>query len=92
MLLHHIQDIPGILERLRTLANPGGCLVICDLDAEDGTFHPPGTGGIHFGFDRLQLQKEVEAAGFRHVRFSTVFVIHKNGRQYPLFLLLARKP
>jgi ubiquinone/menaquinone biosynthesis C-methylase UbiE len=91
LALHHIPETDTVIQRFHDLLNPGGLLFIADLDAEDGTFHTDGTTDVHLGFERGALQRRVEAAGFADVRFSTVFIIRKNGREYPIFLLAARK-
>lgn len=91
LALHHIPETDTVIQRFHDLLNPGGLLFIADLDAEDGTFHTDGTTDVHLGFEREALQSQVEAAGFADVRFSTVFIIRKNGREYPIFLLVARK-
>ena len=69
---------------------------VCDLDKEDGTFHTDGTTDIHLGFDRAELQKQTEAAGFGEVTFSTPYVIRKEikdgtEKEFPLFLMSARR-
>ncbi len=64
MVMHHVQDIHGMLERFREILFPGGFLVIADLCPEDGTFHKPGFTG-HFGFDPQELQRSV-AEGWIH--------------------------
>jgi len=79
------------LQKFAAILNPGGWLCICDLDAEDGSFHTDGSTDIYLGFERSALKKQVEATGFGEVRFSTPYVIQKNGREYPLFLLTAQK-
>jgi len=47
------------------------------------------------GFERSELQKWVEEAGFTDVRFSTAFEIKKKigdaEKTFPVFLLTARK-
>lgn len=91
MALHHIPDTRHALQQLAALTAPGGWLLICDLDAEDGSFHPAGTSGIHPGFARARLQKQVQAAAFVEVEFRTAHIIQKAGKNYPLFLLTAHK-
>jgi hypothetical protein len=50
---------------------------------------------VHHGFDRSDLARRAEQAGFREVRFETVFEIAKEidgeTRRYPVFLLVARR-
>lgn len=91
MVLHHIPNTGQVLRAFHTLLTPGGWLAICDLDAEDGSFHPAGTPGIHFGFDRPALQKQVENAGFHAAQYDTAYILQKAGKSYPLFLLTAQK-
>jgi hypothetical protein len=67
-------------------------LCICDLDKEDGSFHSHEDAfDGHNGFDRKELGKELEKAGFNKVRFTTCYTLMKDGRPYPLFLSVAEK-
>lgn len=91
MTLHHIPDTDHILRQFHALLKPGGWLAIADLDAEDGTFHTDGSTDVHLGFERTALQTQVEAAGFGEIKFSTAYQIQKNGRAYPVFLLMGKK-
>lgn len=92
MTLHHIPDTDQILRQFFALLAPGGWLCVADLDAEDGSFHTDGTTDVHLGFARPALQKQVEAAGFRDVIFSTAYTIQKIGKAFPVFLLTAKRP
>ncbi len=95
MTLHHIADVKGILKKFHALLKPGGWLCIADLDKEDGTFHTDGSTDVHLGFERGELGKWVEAAGFVDVKFSTAYEIKKKiqgvEKTFPVFLLVARK-
>ncbi|MEW6286854.1 MAG: class I SAM-dependent methyltransferase [Chloroflexota bacterium] len=95
MVLHHIHDARGILKKFYDLLEPKGCLIVADLDKEDGSFHTDGTTDVHKGFERHELQAWVETIGFENVRFSTAYEIQKevNGRQktFPVFLMAAQK-
>jgi len=95
MTLHHIPDAKAILKKFHALLAPGGWLCIADLDKEDGTFHTDGTSDVHLGFERGELQKWVEDAGFVDVKFSTAFEIKKKigdaEKIFPVFLLIAQK-
>lgn len=95
MTLHHIEDAKGILKKFHTLLEPSGILCIADLDKEDGSFHTDGTTDVHLGFERIELQRWVEEAGFEDVKFSTAFEIKKKiddiEKTFPVFLLTARK-
>jgi ubiquinone/menaquinone biosynthesis C-methylase UbiE len=95
MTLHHIEDAKGILKKFHALLEPSGILCVADLDKEDGTFHTDGTTDVHLGFDRSELRKWVEDAGFANVKFSTAFEIKKKiddaEKIFPIFLLTAQK-
>jgi ubiquinone/menaquinone biosynthesis C-methylase UbiE len=95
MVLHHLHDIKDMLGKFHALLEPGGYLLVADLDKEDGTFHTDGTTDVHLGFERGELQSMVEAAGFGNVRFSTAYVIRKkvgeSQKEFPVFLMVARK-
>lgn len=94
LVLHHIPDIPAILEKFFQLLPDPGWLCIADLDKEDGSFHGPGFTG-HNGFDRGELARQVTAAGFSRVRIESALTLQKQidgvERDYPLFLLMAEK-
>ena len=91
LTLHHIRDTDRILARFRDVLAPGGALCISDLDAEDGSFHGAGFDG-HSGFDRGELRARLLRAGFQDVTFTTPYRVTRHGRQYPLFLAIARNP
>jgi 2-polyprenyl-3-methyl-5-hydroxy-6-metoxy-1,4-benzoquinol methylase len=94
LVLHHVEDVDGLLRAFHSVLAPGGVLALSDLDTEDGSFHGPGFTG-HRGFSRDDLANRIERAGFRAPRFSTPFVIEKTvgmepGR-FPAFLAVARR-
>ena len=95
MVLHHIPDTDVILRKFYEVLEPGGWLVVADLDREDGSFHTDGSTDVHLGFAREELQRQVEAAGFTQVRFSTAYQIKKmigdERRTFPVFLMTARQ-
>ena len=95
MTLHHIHDTDDILRKFHALLEAGGYLLAADLDREDGTFHTDGSTDVHWGFDREELRKKVESAGFGNVMFATVYeIIKKIGNKdktFPIFLMVAQK-
>ncbi|MGD8321875.1 MAG: class I SAM-dependent methyltransferase [Gemmatimonadota bacterium] len=96
MALHHVDDPPAVIRFVASHVEPGGWLALCDLDTEDGTFHDDFHGHVHHGFDRDALVSMVEELGFEDVEAVTAHVMrreHTDGaREYPLFLLTARRP
>ncbi len=96
MTLHHVQDVPKLLERLHQALFPGGQIAIADLDTEDGRFHSHNDGVFHFGFDRKKLGQLLVEAGFKDLVFSTATQIKKTGldgrkRAFDVFLLTGQK-
>jgi len=95
LTMHHIHNTQDILNKFHILLEPNGYLLIADLDKEDGSFHTDGTTDVHQGFARSELQKQVEAAGFDCVKFTTAYIIKKKvddkEKSFPIFLLSARK-
>lgn len=91
LVLHHLADTRAALSAIRELLRPGGRLALADLDAEDGSFHDPEAEGIHhLGFERPALIEMTRAAGFADVEIRTATEIERDGRRYPVLLLLAR--
>ncbi|MDD3276202.1 MAG: class I SAM-dependent methyltransferase [Kiritimatiellales bacterium] len=92
MAMHHVQNTDALLDRFAALTAPGGWIALADLDTEDGTFHDHFEGFIHHGLDRNELMKKLRVRGFSQTAAITAHTMHKNGRDYPVFLLTARKP
>ena len=93
LVLHHVADTAVALAAVRDLLRPGGRVALADLDAEDGTFHDSDAEGIHHhGFERTGLIEMAQAVGFVDVDIREAAMIERDGRTYPLFLLLARRP
>lgn len=92
--LHHIDDVGRAIARLAAMLRPGGWLALADLDAEDGSFHTGhhGVRPAHHGFRRDQLRTWMTSAGLVDIDFSTPVVLHKNDRDYSIFLVVGRRP
>ncbi len=92
MTLHHIEKIDKALEKFSLLLNENGYLCIADLIEEDGSFHnttPNFTG--HNGFNKETLINMLSINGFKTVHYTICYQIKKNAKEYPLFLLIAKK-
>jgi len=87
MAFHHINQPEHIIQKLRSLLNKNGTLVIMDLDKEDGSFHPDNeTMGVkHFGFSKEVLESwaNKNKFNFTHTIYS---YIEKNDCKYGQFL------
>ncbi len=93
MAMHHVEDTPRLLQTLFDHLEPGGKVALADLDAEDGSFHPPDIEGVfHAGFDREQLATVLEQVGFEQPTFTTALTVNKDDRAYPVFLVTATRP
>ncbi|MDD2701612.1 MAG: class I SAM-dependent methyltransferase [Sideroxydans sp.] len=96
MVTHHVPDTAALFAEWFRLLNPGGQVAFADLDTEDGAFHGDNTGVFHLGFDRAHLKELLLAAGFAEVRDSTATSVSKEvegqQREFPIFLIVARKP
>lgn len=98
MTLHHIPDTRLILSKFYELLHPGGYLCVADLDEEDGSFHGHDVEDVHKGFDRKELTTLSESLGFTNIHFTTAYKmdreINEQGetQQFPIFLMVARKP
>lgn len=95
LTLHHIENTKIILEKFKQILNPGGLLILIDLEKEDGSFHDYDFDG-HLGFDRKELEMKLNRVGFSPIHYEVCYSINKemeNGqvRGYPLFLLVSKK-
>lgn len=91
MVLHHVGNIPNILQKFYLMLNIGGYLAIADLYTEDGSFHGPGAN-VYLGFDPKNLKKILLSKGFTDIRYETCFEVKReNDKKFPIFLIVARK-
>jgi predicted TPR repeat methyltransferase len=90
MAFHHIPDIAALLAALHRTLVPGGWLAVADLESEDGSFH--GNDPVpHNGFAPEKLAEQMQAAGYTVIATERVHVMTKQGRDYPIFLAVARR-
>jgi len=91
MALHHVKDIPALIEELHRLIKPGGRVTIGDLETEPGTFHAPDVVP-HNGFDPYELARLFENGGFTSVKTHTFLTMPREDndgvtRTYSAFIL-----
>jgi ubiquinone/menaquinone biosynthesis C-methylase UbiE len=88
MAFHHLENPKDMLKKLKSLSLKAGAIVVIDLDQEDGTFHPdPKNMGVHhFGFSSDETNSWSKELNFSKVIRKTVNVIHKNEKEYPIFM------
>ncbi len=90
MVLHHIPDTEETIKGWAESLNEGGYLCIADLITEDGTFHKDDFDG-HLGFDPEMLEKLLKKSNLVVESITTPYVINKEGREYPVFLMIGKK-
>jgi len=92
MAMHHVKDTSKLILQFSEHLNPGGWIALADLDKEDGSFHSKDMEGIfHHGFERDYLQNLLEQYGFSKINFVTAHTIDKEGKDFPVFLVVAVK-
>lgn len=91
LVLHHLADTDAVLRRLVALLAPGARLLLVDLCAEDGSFHAE-MRVPHQGFEPEHLARSLSHLGLTVSPWTVVYRLPKNGREYPLFLLVAQRP
>ncbi len=92
MALHHIEDTHKLIQIFSEHLKSDAMVALADLDKEDGSFHPEDTEGVfHFGFERDVFQTILENNGFDDVQYFTAHRINKEGKKYPVFLVIATK-
>jgi 2-polyprenyl-3-methyl-5-hydroxy-6-metoxy-1,4-benzoquinol methylase len=90
LTLHHIPDTQAILQAFHDNLNPGGHLVIVDLDDEDGSFHGPGVD-VHHGFKRSRLTQQLAQAGFGETAIDDCLQLNRHERDYDVFFANATR-
>jgi len=91
MALHHVPDTAAAVATMASLVVRGGQIALVDLEAEDGSFHSDSSGPVLHGFERDELRRELEVAGFRDVTFHPAREVMREDRAYPLFLVTATR-
>lgn len=93
MAFHHLERPEKVLAKLSKVLNESGKIFVIDLLKEDGSFHPDNSkmGVKHFGFDKDDLISWTDGLELKLSGFEIIFNIHKNGRDYPLFMGIFEK-
>ena len=95
MVLHHVNDIEGIINRFKSILNQGGYLAIADLYEEDGSFHGEGFTG-HMGFNPESLSGILKRNQFKNISHKLCFVIDRKitvaeSKKFEVFLMVAER-
>jgi 2-polyprenyl-3-methyl-5-hydroxy-6-metoxy-1,4-benzoquinol methylase len=98
LTLHHMGDVPAVVQRCAQLLEPGGAVALVDLDHDsDGAFHAAVHDfDGHHGFTREDVRGWLEGAGLVDVTLTTagsvVKEVHGEQREFPMFLATGRRP
>jgi len=95
MTLHHVKETKPLIDQFSKITAANGYLCIADLDPDQGLFHGNNEGVFHFGFNRDEIRKTLEEAGFGHIEFRTaaeiVRFIPGGMRPFTIFLVTGQK-
>lgn len=88
MAFHHLENPFQLLKKLKSHLASNAILTFIDLDQEDGSFHPdPKNMGVHhFGFSEQEIKSWAQELGFKVYKRSTLNIVHKNNKEYPICL------
>lgn len=96
MALHHVRNVPSLLDQLFAVTAPCGHLCIADLDSEGGLFHADNHQGVFSdGFDRDELRRMFVEAGYSDVQDKKATTVVKpvpgGTRDFDIFLMTSYK-
>lgn len=97
MTLHHIENVPAVIESLAGMVAPEGWLAVADLDPDDGEFHADPAGVRHHGFERKKIARLFKDCELEDVTHETAHTIEKpvegkGVREFTVFLVTGCKP
>jgi SAM-dependent methyltransferase len=96
MALHHIKDTEGIFKIFYDILNPGGQMLVVDINSGGSDFHAkyPGFDG-HNGFEQAALIEQAAALGFSEIEAKTFYgngkTVNNEWIPYSLFCLKAKR-
>lgn len=67
LVLLHVPDIGPLLQKLSTMLNPNGMLIIVDFDKNERIQHPK----VHNGFTKEEISSVLNDAGFQNIEMNT---------------------
>lgn len=91
MTLHHIREPEKFATAVYDAVKPGGCIIVGDLDEEDGSFHEDKTGVYHSGFRAEQLKEILASAGFTDIRIEKAYTMVKFDKEFPVLMAIGVK-
>lgn len=96
LVLHHVEDIDGIIVKFNDLLLDSGKLLIIDLEEDNGEFHLAEKDFKgHNGFNKSEFAEKMIKSGFKNVYANTIYKDIKNRKgkeiEYSLFLVVGEK-
>lgn len=96
LTMHHLADVPPVLDFFHESLSSGGRLCMMDLVEEPGTFHGAHGDVPHHGFGEARMRAWLDGAGFSACTWTTVHTITKTDAsgcpvRYPVFLATATR-
>ncbi|MDR1295022.1 MAG: class I SAM-dependent methyltransferase [Bifidobacteriaceae bacterium] len=96
MSFHHVSDTDRLLDGLARTVRSGGCLMVVDMDADNGEFHAAKHDfDGHDGFDRSALAHRIAAHGFDVTEVCDVWSGQRWSAdtlvEYSAFMIMARR-
>lgn len=96
MVLHHVEDVPGLISKLCDMLRPGGYISLADLDPDDGQFHNEPVGVLHQGFNRKYMADLFAQNTLSEITLTTACKIKKEvrkkaEREFTIFLASGKK-
>jgi len=90
LVLHHVADVPRVLQEIRRGLAPGGRLIVADLEEHPDESFWSRLGAQWPGFRPAELTRRLEEAGFTEIRIDPADGPSPAGRP-PLFLAEAKR-
>lgn len=96
MVLHHIEDLKGTIEKLLKILNSNGYLCIVDLVKEDGSFHKDSKDFKgHNGFEEDRLKGLLSTLGLKDIKSKIFYegqkIIGEEKVKYSLFIMVGKR-
>ena len=96
MTLHHVKDVAEVIKQFSLALNPGGLLIIGDLEKEDGYFHKyPENQDVHHGFEKQYIEELFKKNQLITIQYKVFYEMERDNsgiaKTYPLFAISATK-
>src|SRR5262249_48900306 len=87
--LHHVRKPPALRKEAARLLKPDGRIVVLELMPHKEVWVQERLGHVHLGFDPLQLELDLRAAGFKNTDYTPY--AREGASPFRVFLLTGAK-